>query len=360
MQKKTLYAGKTIHQVLPNLTYGDAISDFARAIRRFLIARGALSRIYVLFHDELVADECTLFSPNIFNPEDTILYHHSIDSGLTPHIEKHKGPKCLIYHNVTPGRFYRRFQPGFADILDAGREELNTLASVFSCSIGVSTYNCEELLERGFTSPHRLPLIIDPAGWNCQPDPALMQRLSGKGGNILFTGRIAPHKYQDHLVEAFAWLQKRVPGAHLSLVGHYEVEDPYYHHVCKTIEMFHLENFVTLTGKVSREQLCAYYQTADLFWSMSEHEGFGVPLIEAMWFDIPVFAYKCSAIPETLGQAAFMFTEKSSMAALAVTAKHLLEDKSLRRQIINAQRRRREELVPESAYIQLGKILSML
>jgi len=360
VQIKTLYSGKTIHQVLPNLTFGDAISDFARAIRRFLIDRGASSRIFVLYHDELVADECTLFSPHVLRPEDTILYHHSIDSGLTPHIEKHKGSKCLIYHNVTPGRFYRRFQPGFADILDAGREELNTLASIFSCSIGVSTYNCDELLKKGFSSPHRLPLIIDPTGWDCRPDPTLMQRLSDRGVNILFTGRIAPHKYQDHLVEAFAWLQKKVPDAHLSLVGQYEVEDPYYHHVRKTVEIFHLENSITFTGKISREQLCAYYQTADLFWSMSEHEGFGVPLIEAMWFDIPVFAYKCSAIPETLGRAAFMFTEKSSMVALAMIAKLLLEDKYLRRQIVDAQRRRREELVPETAYSQLGKILSKL
>ena len=75
-----------------------------------------------------------------------------------------------------------------------------------------------------------------------------------------------------------------------------------------------------MTGSISQEQLTAYYRTAHLFWSMSEHEGFCVPLIEAMWFDIPVLAFASSAIPETLAEAALMFTDKQDLAEVAALA----------------------------------------
>jgi glycosyltransferase involved in cell wall biosynthesis len=94
-------------------------------------------------------------------------------------------------------------------------------------------------------------------------------------------------------------------------------------------------------------QLLACYRTAHLFWSMSEHEGFCVPLIEAMWFDIPVLAYRSSAVPETLASAGLMFTEKK-LPEVAALAHLLVEDADLRNKVIAAQGFRRRDFLPEA------------
>jgi glycosyltransferase involved in cell wall biosynthesis len=120
-------------------------------------------------------------------------------------------------------------------------------------------------------------------------------------------GRIAPNKKQHELVEAFSLYRSLDPTARLILVGPAEIHDPYAAHVEATIRRLGLEPYVLITGSVAEAELAAYYRTCDLYWSMSEHEGFGVPLIESMWFDIPVLAKANSAIPETLGEAALMF-----------------------------------------------------
>jgi len=354
------YVGMAIHQVLPNLSYGDAISNHALKIRDFLRKRGATSNIYVQYIDKKLINECQCFHLKKIKPSDTVLYHHSIGSELTPHVVRHPGPKCLIYHNVTPASFFRKYQPGFAEMLDKGREELSQLSSGFEHSMGDSQYNCDELKEKGFNTPGVLPIIIDPDSWNSTPEPDLMARLQDGKKNIIFIGRIAPNKCQNDLVEGFAWLCRLMPDVRLFLIGCFDDSDPYYQEVQGLINKFQLHDSVTITGKIDDAQLQAYFMMAHLYWSMRKHEGFGVPLIESMWFNIPVFAYKSTAVPETLGHAAFMFTDKSSMPGLAATAKLLLTDKVLKEKIINAQIKRRNEMLPESIYKRLEDMICRL
>src|SRR5207237_8067580 len=104
---------------------------------------------------------------------------------------------------------------------------------------------------------------------------------------------------------------------------------------------------VLLARNCADAQLLACYRTAHLFWSMSEHEGFCVPLVEAMWFDIPVLAYQATAVPETLGHAGLIFTDKRC-PEVAALAHLLIEDGVLRRKIVTAQRERRKEFLPET------------
>lgn len=115
-----------------------------------------------------------------------------------------------------------------------------------------------------------------------------------------------------------------------------------------------------LTGQVNDAQLLAFYRTAHLFWSMSEHEGFCVPLIEAMWFDIPVLAYKSSAVPETLGEAGLMFTSKEDLVQIAALAKLIIKDKLLCSKVIKPQRRRREKFTQESLEQSLTELLKKM
>jgi glycosyltransferase involved in cell wall biosynthesis len=351
---------KAINQFLPNLTYGDAISNHAIWIRDELRKRGFRSEIYVRFIDNRVAQECHVFKPEALHASDAAIYHHSIGTELTPHLVEFTGPKCLIYHNITPAEFFLPYRPEFAAILTEGREDLRRLAPHFPISYSVSAYNAHEMAEAGFREPGILPLPIDPAKWAVTPDPALMSALQDGRTNLLFVGRFAPNKKQDDLIVAFSHYLALDPEARLILVGKPEEQDPYVAHLRQTVSSLALEDSVLFTGSVTDAQLAAYYRTAHLFWSMSEHEGFCVPLIEAMWFNVPVLAFKSSAIPETLGDAALMFTGKNDPAALAALARLMIIDNHLREKMLRAQRQRRAAFLPEQVQPRLNGLLGKL
>lgn len=350
---------KEIHQLLPNLNYGDAISNHALAIRDYLRDRGYNSEIFVRYLDDRVAGEAKVFDRQI-SPHAGLIYHHSIGSELTDYATFHPGAKCLIYHNITPAEFFQPYRPEFAKILQNGRYELTQLAKHFRLSMGVSAYNAAELTLAGFEQPGVLPIAVDPGKWNISADARLMEQLQDGKSNLLFVGRISPNKCQEQLVEAFYHYLTMDAAARLILVGDGNSYDPYYHHLLGTIEKFNLTSYVLTPGQVNDAQLLAYYRTAHLFWSMSEHEGFGVPLVEAMWFDIPILAYKSSAIPETLGESALMFNTKEDLVQVAALAKLLVKDRDLQSKLISSQRRRRESFTPQAISQSLSKLILAL
>ncbi|HEY9597187.1 MAG TPA: glycosyltransferase, partial [Cyanophyceae cyanobacterium] len=332
---------KEIHQLLPNLAYGDAISNHALAIRDYLRRCGYKSEIFVRYVDERVAHEAIVFQPKRINSDAGLIYHHSIGSEVTEYAIAHPSSKCLIYHNITPAEFFLPYKPDFAKILETGRAELSKLAQHFSISVGDSAYNATELSASGFSEPGVLPIAIDPHKWDMPADATLMEQLQDGKTNLLFVGRIAPNKRQEHLVEAFSHYLNMDREARLILVGWGDIHDPYYGHLINAIEKFNLLEYVWLPGQINDAQLLAFYRTAHLFWSMSEHEGFCVPLIEAMWFDVPILGYKSSAVPETLGEAGLMFTSKNDLLKVAALAKIIVHDEVLRTKIISTQRRQR-------------------
>jgi glycosyltransferase involved in cell wall biosynthesis len=335
-----------VHQVLPNLSHGDAISNQALFIRDTLRSQGAASNIYVRYIDSRVAHQCSSFSPDKIAPDNGIIYHHSIGTELTPHVAAHRGPKVLIYHNITPAEFFEPYRPAFATILRAGRRALREIAPFFPHAAGVSHFNADELAECGFADPMVLPICVDPAKWNFRPDPKLMEQLQDGRTNILFVGRIAPNKKQDELIRAFQCYLSVDSSARLVLVGAAEDDDPYHVALRELITSSGLEGSVMMPGSVNDAELAAFYRTAHLFWSMSEHEGFCVPLIEAMWFDLPVLAFRSTAVPETLGEAGFMFNDKYCFESLAALAFLLVHDRDLSGKVTKVQRRQRLAFLP--------------
>jgi glycosyltransferase involved in cell wall biosynthesis len=192
-----------------------------------------------------------------------------------------------------------------------------------------------------------MPIPIDPDKWNLPPDPHVMNLFRDGRTNLLFVGRVAPNKCQHHLIEAFEYYVTMDPRARLILAGPADPGDPYVQFIHRIIQEKNLGGRVVVTNRVKDSKLQAYYRTAHLFWSMSEHEGFGIPLIEAMWFDVPVLAFKSSAVPETLGEAGLLFTRKDDFMRLAALAKLLVKDEDIKYKVIAAQRRRRMAFTPE-------------
>jgi glycosyltransferase involved in cell wall biosynthesis len=348
---------REIHQLLPDLAYGDAISNEALAIRDRLHMLGYTSEIFSCRFDTRVAQEANRFSSEAIDQRAGLLYHHSIGSEVTGYAIRHPGPKCLIYHNITPGEFFEPFRPEFARLVDEGRQKLRQLVRHFPLAVGDSAYNALELAAHGFRNPGVLPLPVGLGRFNISGDRTLIESLQDGVNNLLFVGRLAPNKRQDRLVGAFYHYLRTDPDARLIVVGGCEPGDPYMEYLTEIVERLGLKEHVLFPGLVSDAELVAYYRTAHLFWSMSEHEGFCVPLVEAMWFDVPVLAYRSSAIPGTLEDAGVTFDAKD-LAVIAGRAKELVHDQALRARVLAAQRKRRTAFLPQACWDKLDELLA--
>lgn len=338
---------RAVHQLLPDAASGDAITNHALSIRERLRRAGFASRIFAKRREESLQGEVELIDGTSVVPFDDLIYHHSIGSDATALAIAHAGAKCLVYHNVTPAEFFAPYRPGFAWLLETGRASLSRLAQHFPCSVGDSAFNASELEAAGFCAPGVLPVIIDPERWNIAADEQLMRDLQDGATNLLFVGRFAPNKRQDALVEIFAEYRKLDPHSRLIIAGEGHHSDPFFRRVVRRIEQLGLARRVRVTGRVSDAALLAYYRTAHLYLSPSEHEGFGVPLVEAMWFDVPVVARHGTAVTETIGDAGLLYEPDATAAEIARLAHGLARaDESLRRRIIAAQRLRREAFTP--------------
>ena len=339
----------TIHQLTPGFAYGDAISNQAILIRELLRGMGYRSEIFTEHIDPLMTHEARLFKDSKGIKGDAgLIYHHSIGAGLTDFVINHPGPKGLIYHNVTPPELVRDADPALAKILEQGIQDLSRLAPHFPASVGDSHFNNRDLEENGFSSPGVLPIGVTPEKWNIQADPNMMMRLQDGRDNFLFVGRLVANKCQHDLIEAFAAYRSMYGNCRLILVGGYIEEESYYQSLEKQVRSLGLEGDVLFTSKAPDSTLHACYRCAHLYWSMSEHEGFGVPLIEAMWFDVPVLAYKSSAIPETMGESGLLFNDKEDVERLAVAARFMIHDAHLRNTIIAGQQKRRQSFLLEA------------
>jgi glycosyltransferase involved in cell wall biosynthesis len=340
---------RAVHQLLPDFVYGDAISNQAVAVRDVLRGLGYRSEVYAKRREANVAGEVRLVDEEEIEPDAGLVYHHSIGSEVTARAAAHAGPKCLVYHNITPHEFFAPYRPGFAWLLEAGRAALPRLARHFSCSVGDSPFNAAELRSSGFRDPGVLPIIVSPDNWNIRADESLSEILQDGTTNLLFVGRVAPNKRQDALVRVFAEYVEFDPRSRLVIAGDGQEFDPYYQHVRGEIERLAVGGRVLITGRVDDAALLACYRAAHLYLSVSEHEGFGVPLVEAMWFDVPVLARRAGAVPDTAGDAALLFEPGTDLREVARLAKLLArDDTTLRRRFVERGRLRREAFTPRA------------
>jgi glycosyltransferase involved in cell wall biosynthesis len=252
------------------------------------------------------------------------------------------GRRVLQYHNVTPAEFFERWDSNLFHLVSRGREELATLAGRVDVALGDSEYNRRELDALGFRRTGVLPVPVDTARMQSGVRlPALEAVLDDGLTNFLFVGRIAPNKaIEDHIRLAAFYTRYVDTGGRFVFVGRCDVVPRYYAAIRALIAGYGLRaDRVIFTGAVSDEELAIYYQYADVYVSLSEHEGFCVPLVEAMAADVPVLAYAAAAIPETLGGAGVQFTPKNLEFAAELLAELTFND-DLRAQVIADQRRR--------------------
>jgi glycosyltransferase involved in cell wall biosynthesis len=351
-----------LNQWIPAAHRGDAVGDNARTLRDNFRARGLQSEIYALSIDEDLRDDVRPWSnPDARNGDATIL-HFAIPSPMTAAFATLPGARALCYHNITPPHYFAPFDPDIARLAWLGRRELATLVDRVDVAFGVSEYNREELEDLGFDETMVVPLLVDTARLtNAPPCPALERLLSDGLANILFVGRVAPNKkIEDHI--KFAEQFKRYVDAYYRFifVGRDDAVPRYGRAVRAMVREFDmLPDRVWFTGPVPDVELAAYYRHAHLYVSLSEHEGFCAPLVEAMAMDVPILAYAAAAVPETLGGAGVLFAPKDLEVA-AELAGQLIYDEDVRRRTIAGQRRRRLELSPDALRPKIDGLLEAL
>lgn len=348
-----------IHQWVPAAHRGDAIGDSARRVRDLLRRRGHTSEIFALTIDDDLRHEVRPFADPAARAGDVTIFHFALPSPMTEAFATLDGVRVLQYHNVTPAYFFAPYDPQLFRLAALARRELATLAGRVDLALGDSEFNRQELEALGFSPTGVLPIAVDLERLRNAPRrPALEEILSDGLVNILFVGRIAPNKrIEDHL--RLAEHYKRYVDAYYRFifVGRTDAVPAYYRTIRALLAEYRMrpDRFI-FTGPVPDDELAIYYRWAHAYLSLSEHEGFCVPLVEAMAADVPVVAYAAGAVPETLGGAGVVFRPKDLEYAAELLGL-VIYDEAVRAQVIAGQRRRLQAFGPAHLEAEIDRLL---
>ncbi len=351
-----------IDQWVPALHRGDAIGDSARLMRGAFRAWGHEADVYGLELDEDLEGDGRPFSQwRAGGADDVVILHYALPSPLSAALESHRGRRVLLHHNITPPEFFVGHDPELARICAIGQQEFRRLAPHVDLGLADSEFNRRELEQAGFARTGVLPIYLDFRRYRERPDPVLSRMLADGRTNLLFVGRVTPNKRQEDLVRlASYWRRFISPDVRLLLVGKLPRRRSYYDALQS---FFYEEGFtpaeVVFTGHVDHAELLACYAEADVFVSASAHEGFGVPLVEAMLMDVPVLAYRAGAVPDTLGDAGVQYSE-ARLDEVAEMAHRLVSDAALRQAVLAGQRKRLQAFAPETVEAALKAYVESL
>ncbi len=328
-----------IIQVLTTLSFGDAVGNDTLALKEILKKNGFKTAIYAENIDARLPKGSALSVEKLIDisKDDVIIYHLSTGTKLNYWIKEQCCRKIMIYHNITPPGFIQDYNTQNAELCSRGLEETRMLKDTFDCVYADSEFNKKDLMEMGYHCPIKvIPILIAFDDYKKEPSKKILKRYEDEYTNIVFIGRIAPNKKQEDIIESFYYYNKYYNlKSRLFLVGSYGGMESYYNRLNKYVKLLNVDN-VIFTGHIKFDEILAYYHLADVFLCMSEHEGFCVPLVEAMYFNKPIIAYDSCAIKGTLGGSGILLEKKDNLETAGVINK-VVNDKELRKRIISNQ-----------------------
>jgi glycosyltransferase involved in cell wall biosynthesis len=329
---------RRVHQVVGALHPGDAVGREALAIRRHLRDAGYESEVFAGFVDPRLGGEAhPLREHSAHDGADAAcVYHFSPGSPAGRLALAARGPLAVVYHNVTPAGFFVGWSDESARLAAGADAELRELAERASLGLAKSAFSRRDLEAAGFAAAAVMPFVHEP-GPPATRSPVFERLYRDGRRNVLAVGRLAPNKRLEDVVRAFALLQRGpVPRGRLLLVG----DDGLHAYASALRELARSLRLrdVVLSGRVDHDELQSAYALADVLVSLSEHEGYCVPLVEAMLAGVPVVAYDAGAVAETMAGAGVLLRDKSP-GVVAAVIERLLEDESLRAAVLAAQER---------------------
>ena len=306
-------SGPRVIQLVSTLNYGDAVGNEAIAFKKALQKNGIATEIYTNTIRKNIPAGTARFYRDMppLKKDDIVIYHFAAECAISNDIKNFPCKVILRYHNVTPPEYFHGFDENAEKACRVGLEQVKSIRPYIDFCLPVSKFNMQDLQNMGYSCPMQvMPILINFDDYKQEPDPAVIMKYSDGITNILFVGRIAPNKKIEDVISIFAYYKEHYdPDARLFLVGSYRETDKYYQFLCRHIKKLSVKD-VIFPGHISFAEILGYYKVADLFLCMSEHEGFCVPLVEAMFFGVPIVAYDSSAIADTLGDAGVLVKNK--------------------------------------------------
>ena len=335
-----------VHQFVPTLAPRDAVGAHSIAVQSVLRDAGYRSDIYVLesrgryrkgvrdYHD---------FDGGRPGEPTWIFFQMSVGAPVCDFVVARAEPLIVNYHNITPTEYFAPWEPIVAANLSRGRRQLRSLARRADVGIAVSEFNEKDLITAGFGATDVAPVLVDSTDWDIEPDRRVMDRLrhARERGESqwLCVGRMAPNKAQHDVVKALdAYRRFHDPNARVHFVGG-SSSHAYESALAKYVAELGLTEHVEFAGSVSGAALAGYYEAADVLVVASEHEGFCVPLLEAMHHRLPIVAYACGGVRETLDRGGLLLDRKDPLTIAAAVAR-VVADESLRAALVTAGQQR--------------------
>ena len=340
-----------IDQFVPSLVRHDAIGNHVLQVRRVLRDSGIDGDIFHDRVDRRLANQGRPYAECDPRPsaDRLILYHASTQSGMVPWLQRAatNGQAVAVdYHNITPSEYFWRWDPAAAEQLVEARQELAALSMSTELALADSEYNEAELQKLGYKSTAVAPLLVDLVQYHARPDPVaamMLARRRTRGGLLwLFVGRLAPNKCQHDVIAAFAIYRHSFDrGARLALIG--GASPPKYRQALQRMtDELEVSDAVEFHGSVPFSRLLAYYRAADVFVCLSEHEGFCVPILEAMELGVPVVAFDAAAVHDTVGSGGVLVKDKDPVF-VAGTVDRLVSDPASRSSLVERGQARARE-----------------
>jgi glycosyltransferase involved in cell wall biosynthesis len=272
--------------------------------------------------------------PDQVRAGDVVLYHLSIGAESARLFAELACRRAIVYHNITPAEYYRVVSPRVAYWLDRGRRDLARLAPTVELGVAGSAYSAAELSAAGCPATMVIPPPVDLE--------RLAPRPAGASGaaRLIFVSRLAPHKRQDQLIRVLAALRAGgQPDATLMLPGGWDDTSSYAAGLRRLARELGVAGAVALPGRLGDREIGDLYASASVALCASEHEGFGMPLLEAWAFDLPVVARAAAAVPETVEDAGILLPDADPLTWAAIIDR-VIRDGGLRRLLIARGRRR--------------------
>lgn len=321
---------RNIHQLVHTLSYGDAISTEVIALQRALVSAGHSSTIFAIhvhpFYRTPLAQQNVVSGPiehysklaltaqnpatpeNTTNEPDEVVLHYSLGSPLNDVYRSLRGYKrSLIYHNLTPAKYFKGINPLLVKHLTSGAQELPELCALSDRLIADSQFNAADLKAASSRAQSQgvavLPLLVEPSRFDQPANAGFAALLKQSGGiNVLHVGRLVPNKGYEAIIRSFYFLRTHIdPQARLWLVGT-DIDSELYGYALKRMcDAWGLSSQVEFLGQRSDDEVRALYENCSVYLCLSEHEGFCLPVIEAMHFGLPVISTKNGALAETIG-----------------------------------------------------------
>ena len=360
---------RRVDQWVPALHRGDAIGDSAVLMRDALRSWGFASDIYTYNQDP--GTHAVPFDRWSEGDEsDIVMFHYALISPMNEAFTRLRCRRVLQFHNITPPHFFAEWDKEISRILNKGLEGLAPLAPHTTLGLGDSEFNRIDLERLGFGRTGVLPIAIDFDRYKGPGNPILRKRLDDRRVNLLFVGRIAPNKRHDLLLRVLAHYKKHISsGVRLLAVGKHPrretghgvpIDAHYLDALGRLGQFLGLETGdAVFTDGVTHDELLAYYEGSHVFLSMSEHEGFGVPLVEAMIKRVPIVAWSGTAVGETLGGAGLQF-DTQDIATFAEAAASVAKPGSAREAVLRAQDRRAQDFATATTLAKLRAVVESL